>query len=47
MLTRSEAVSLLVMDECVTGDSEVIIKDKITGVVEKVSIDELVSRLKD
>jgi hypothetical protein len=42
---RSEAVSLLVMDECVTGDTEITIRDKKTGEIEKISIDKLKERL--
>jgi len=44
---RSEAVSLLVMDECITGDTEVTVKNKITGKIEKVSIDKLKKMLID
>jgi phage terminase large subunit GpA-like protein len=42
---RSEAVSLLVMDECVAGETEVTIKNKITGQVENVTMNDLKKRL--
>jgi len=42
---RSEAVSLLVMDECVTGDTEILIKNKNTGEIEKTTINELKNKL--
>jgi phage terminase large subunit-like protein len=44
---RSEAVSLLVVDECVTGDTNVTIKNKITGKVENITINNLKKRLND
>ena len=42
---RSEAVSLLAMDECVTGDTEILIKNKNTGEIEKTTINELKNKL--
>lgn len=42
---RSEAVSLLVMDECVSGDTKITIRNKITGEVEKITMLELKDRL--
>lgn len=38
---RSEALSLLVVDECVSGDSKITIRNKKTGTVETINIEDL------
>lgn len=38
---RGKSVALLYIDECVTGDTTVTVKDKITGEIKTISIDEL------
>lgn len=42
---RSESLSLLIVDECVTGDALIEIKDKFTGEEKKVSMSEFHSML--
>lgn len=43
---RSEAVSLLVLDECVTGDTTIVVRDKETGEIEDITIKEFADRIK-
>ncbi len=43
---RSEAVSLLLMDECVVDDTNITIKNKVTGEIKTVTIGELYNGLK-
>lgn len=42
---RSEALSLLIMDECISGDSVVQIKNKNTGEIENIQIKYLYNKL--
>ena len=42
---RSEALALLVVDECISGDSLIDVRDSMTGEIMKMSISELHSRL--
>jgi len=44
---RSEACSLLVMDECVEGDTIVTVRNKETSKIENIKISELNNRLKN
>ena len=41
-----EAVSLLVLDECVTGDTTIVVRDKETGEIEDITIKEFADRIK-
>lgn len=43
---RSEALSLLIIDECVDGDTEVMVRNKHTLVEEKIKLSDLYNRLK-
>lgn len=38
---RSEAVSLLIIDECVSGDTKIQIRNKITGEIKYIDIEDL------
>lgn len=40
---RSEAVSLLVMDECVSGDTKIKVRNKSTGEIKEVAIEDLIN----
>jgi hypothetical protein len=40
---RSDALSLLVIDECVTGDTTIQIRNKTTGEIKTVEIQDLLS----
>lgn len=42
---RSEALALLIVDECITGDSIVEVRDSITGEIMKMPISSLYTRL--
>lgn len=42
---RSDALSLLVLDECVTGDTVIQIRNKITGEVQTVRIEDLMDNI--